>query len=162
MYSGIYLIAWIYPKLNINNSKSYYLYDKDSNLISGTDEYSGIDAISPYLKNATLSIEDRHFYTHGGFDYLRIGKAMFNNIKSGKTTEGASTITQQYAKNLFLDFDKTWKRKITEAWLTVRLEVHYDKDKILEGYLNTINMVGFLELQMLVNITLAKMLWTLI
>lgn len=130
MYSGIYLIAWIYPKLNINNSKNYYLYDKDSNLISGTDEYSGIDAISPYLKNATLSIEDRHFYTHGGFDYLRIGKAMFNNIKSGKTTEGASTITQQYAKNLFLDFDKTWKRKITEAWLTVRLEVHYDKDKI--------------------------------
>lgn len=142
MYSGIYLIAWIYPKLNINNSKSYYLYDKDSNLISGTDEYSGIDAISPYLKNATLSIEDRHFYTHGGFDYLRIGKAMFNNIKSGKTTEGASTITQQYAKNLFLDFDKTWKRKITEAWLTVRLEVHYDKDKILEGYLNTINYGG--------------------
>lgn len=142
MYSGIYLIAWIYPKLNINNSKNYYLYDKDSNLISGTDEYSGIDAISPYLKNATLSIEDRHFYTHGGFDYLRIGKAMFNNIKSGKTTEGASTITQQYAKNLFLDFDKTWKRKITEAWLTVRLEVHYDKDKILEGYLNTINYGG--------------------
>lgn len=142
MYSGIYLIAWIYPKLNINNSKSYYLYDKDSNLISGTDEYSGIDAISSYLKNATLSIEDRHFYTHGGFDYLRIGKAMFNNIKSGKTTEGASTITQQYAKNLFLDFDKTWKRKITEAWLTVRLEVHYDKDKILEGYLNTINYGG--------------------
>lgn len=142
MYSVIYLIAWIYPKLNINNSKSYYFYDKDSNLISGTDEYSGIDAISPYLKNATLSIEDRHFYTHGGFDYLRIGKAMFNNIKSGKTTEGASTITQQYAKNLFLDFDKTWKRKITEAWLTVRLEVHYDKDKILEGYLNTINYGG--------------------
>lgn len=142
MYSGIYLIAWIYPKLNINNSKSYYFYDKDSNLISGTDEYSGIDAISPYLKNATLSIEDRHFYTHGGFDYLRIGKAMFNNIKSGKTTEGASTITQQYAKNLFLDFDKTWKRKINEAWLTVRLEVHYDKDKILEGYLNTINYGG--------------------
>lgn len=142
MYSGIYLIAWIYPKLNINNSKSYYFYDKDSNLISGTNEYSGIDAISPYLKNATLSIEDRHFYTHGGFDYLRIGKAMFNNIKSGKTTEGASTITQQYAKNLFLDFDKTWKRKITEAWLTVRLEVHYDKDKILEGYLNTINYGG--------------------
>ena len=84
MYSGIYLIAWIYPKLNINNSKSYYFYDKDSNLISGTDEYSGIDAISPYLKNATLSIEDRHFYTHGGFDYLRIGKAMFNNINQVK------------------------------------------------------------------------------
>ena len=142
IYSGIYLVAWIYPKLNINNSKSYYLYDKDNNLINGTFEYSGIDSISSYLKEATLSIEDRHFYTHGGFDYLRIGKALFNNIKSGKTNEGASTITQQYAKNLFLNFDKTWKRKITEAWLTVRLEVHYDKDDILEGYLNTINYGG--------------------
>lgn len=142
IYSSIYLVAWIYPKLSINSSKSYYFYDKDNNLISGGDEYSGINDISPYLKNATLAIEDRHFYTHGGFDYLRIGKALLNNIKSGETNEGASTITQQYAKNLFLNFDKTWKRKITEAWLTIRLEVHYDKDEILEGYLNTINYGG--------------------
>ena len=73
---------------------------------------------------------------------MRIGKALFNNFKSGKRKEGASTITQQYAKNLFLDFDKTWKRKITEAWLTIQLESHYSKEEILEGYLNTINYGG--------------------
>lgn len=53
--------------------------------------------------------------------------------------QGASTISQQYIKNLYLDFDKTWKRKAEEAMLTLELEVHYDKDDILEGYLNTIN-----------------------
>ena len=67
---------------------------------------------------------------------------MATNIKSGKNLQGASTITQQYSKNLFLDFDKTWERKIKEAWITVRLETHYKKDEILAGYLNTINYGG--------------------
>ena len=98
--------------------------------------------ISPNLINATISIEDKNFYKHKGFDYLRIVKAMFNNIKNKKNIEGASTITQQYAKNLFLNFDKKWSRKINEAWLTIRLESHYKKDEILEGYLNTINYGG--------------------
>ena len=53
--------------------------------------------------------------------------------------QGASTITQQYAKNLFLDFSKTWRRKFKEAWFTFKLEANYSKDEILEGYLNTIN-----------------------
>ena len=61
------------------------------------------------------------------------------NITSGTTKQGASTITQQYAKNLFLDFDKTWKRKWDEMWYTMRIEANYSKDEILEGYLNTIN-----------------------
>ena len=142
VYFGIYLYAWFNPKLSVNKSSSYYLYDINENLISGTDEWSSINEINPNLVNATIAIEDRHFFSHQGFDYLRIGKAMLNNIKSGGNEEGASTITQQYAKNLFLSFNKTWKRKIKEAWLTVRLEVHYDKDEILEGYLNTINYGG--------------------
>ena len=142
IYAGIYLYAWFNPKLVVNSANSYYFYDIDGNLITGTDEWSGIDNISEHLINATVAIEDRHFFDHHGFDYLRIGKAFFNNIKNKSNNEGASTITQQYAKNLFLTFDKTWKRKITEAWLTVRLEVHYDKKDILEGYLNTINYGG--------------------
>ena len=64
---------------------------------------------------------------------------MFVNVKSGKIKQGASTISQQYIKNLFLTFDKTWKRKLKEAYLTVELETHYSKDEILEGYLNTID-----------------------
>ena len=56
--------------------------------------------------------------------------------------QGASTISQQYSKNLFLNFDKTWERKINEAWITIQIESHYTKDEILEGYLNTINYGG--------------------
>ena len=101
-----------------------------------------IKEISPYLVEATLSTEDKYFYKHIGFDYLRIGKAMITNIIKKDKSEGASTITQQYARNLFLNFEKTWKRKIDEAILATELEVHYSKNEILEGYLNTINYGG--------------------
>lgn len=141
-YASIYLYAWMNPKLAINNAKSYYFYDNNENLITGTDEWIGYDNISPNVINATIAIEDRHFFDHLGFDFLRIGKALYSNFISGYNSQGASTITQQYAKNLYLDFDKTWERKINEAWLTVRLETHYSKEDILEGYLNTINYGG--------------------
>jgi membrane peptidoglycan carboxypeptidase len=91
------------------------------------------------LINAVISVEDKNFYYHHGFDYLRISKALFNDIKNKSLDEGASTISQQYVKNMYLDFDKSWKRKVDEALLTIKLEVHYDKKNILEGYLNTIN-----------------------
>ena len=77
-----------------------------------------------------------------GFDYLRILKAALSNMRSGSLKEGASTITQQYARNLFLNYDKTWSRKIDEAILAAELETHYTKEEILEGYLNTINYGG--------------------
>lgn len=142
-YIGLYIYAKMSPKLAINSANGYYLYDKDKNLFTGNnDEWINLDDISPDLINATLAIEDKNFYKHLGFDYLRIIKAMATNIVSGKTIQGASTITQQYAKNLFLNFDKKWSRKIEEAWLTIRLEVHYSKDEIIEGYLNTINYGG--------------------
>ena len=141
LYGGIYLYARLTPKLSINSANSFYLYDNESNLYSGnnSDAWVGLDEISPDLINATISVEDKNFYKHYGFDFLRILKALYNNLITGTKSQGASTISQQYTKNLFLDFDKTWKRKLEEAWLTVRLEVHYDKDEILEGYLNTIN-----------------------
>lgn len=142
IYSGIYLYAWMNPKLTLNTANSYYFYDIDENLITGTDEWITIDNIDEDLIHATIAIEDRHFFSHQGFDFARIAKSMLNNIKSGSRNEGASTITQQYTRNLFLNFDKTWKRKIEEAWLTVRMETHYSKEEILEGYLNTINYGG--------------------
>jgi len=142
LYTGIYLYAWMNPKLKINSANSYYFYDSEEKLISGTDEWISYNDIDSDIINATTSIEDRHFFSHQGFDFLRIMKAIYNNIINGGINEGASTITQQYAKNLYLDFDKTWERKINEAWLTVRLETHYSKEEILEGYLNTINYGG--------------------
>lgn len=144
VYIGIYVVARLMPKLPINSANSFYLYDKNDELFTAGNqkEWVSLDEISPYVIDATLSIEDKHFYQHQGFDFLRIIKALYINFTSGQTKQGASTITQQYAKNLFLDFDKTWSRKIDEAWLTIRLEAHYSKDKILEGYLNTINYGG--------------------
>ena len=77
-----------------------------------------------------------------GFDYLRILKAAINNIRNKSLSEGASTISQQYARNLFLNYEKTWSRKIDEALMAAELETHYSKNEILEGYLNTINYGG--------------------
>ncbi len=139
---AVYTYAKITPKLEIRSANSLALYDQQGNLFfqgTGSREWIALDNISDYLIDATLAAEDKNFYKHKGFDYLRILKATYVNITSGKTKQGASTISQQYAKNLFLDFEKTWKRKWDEMWLTLELEVHYSKDEILEGYLNTIN-----------------------
>lgn len=146
-YFGIYIIAKFTPKLSIKSANKYVFYDINNELYTNDDNWVKLNDISDYLKNATLSIEDKHFYSHQGFDPLRILKALYVNVINGKTLQGASTITQQYAKNLFLNFDKTWTRKINEAWLTVRLESHYTKDEIFEGYLNTINYGGIFGIE---------------
>lgn len=143
IYIGLYLIAFLYPKLYISKSNTYYMYDNKDNLYPNSgDDWISLDKISNNVINATIAIEDKNFYNHHGFDYLRIIKAIYVNITNGKTLEGASTITQQYAKNLYLSFDKKLSRKIEEAWLTLRIETHYSKDEILEGYLNSINYGG--------------------
>jgi len=139
---GLYLYAFLSPKIAIKTNGKFYIYDINSELVyqgSSSSEWINIEDISDNMKNAILSIEDKNFYSHQGFDYFRIAQAMLTNIKSGHVVEGASTISQQYVKNMYLTFDKTWKRKMEEAMLTLELEVHYSKDEILEGYLNSIN-----------------------
>ena len=139
---GLYTYAYLSPKLDLKTTGSYYLYDNDNNLLyqgSKNNEWVDIDQISPNLINAVIAVEDKNFYKHHGFDYPRIIKALLLNIKNNKIVQGASTISQQYIKNTFLTFDQTWQRKLKEAFLTLELEVHYDKKEILEGYLNTIN-----------------------
>ncbi len=140
--TALYIYAYFSPKIILNSANSIILYDQNNELIfasNNRNSWVNSDEISHYIKDATISIEDKNFYKHHGFDYLRILKAMYLNIKHKSIVQGASTISQQYVKNLYLDFDKTWKRKIEEAYLTLKLEVHYNKDEILEGYLNTIN-----------------------
>ena len=142
LINSVYLYARIKPKLDIRNVNSFYLYDQNDELYfqgSGQKEWIGLNDISNNLIKTTINIEDKRFYEHHGIDILRVIKATFNNIKNNKIVEGASTITQQYAKNLYLDFDKTFKRKISELWYTIQIETQYSKDEILEGYLNTIN-----------------------
>lgn len=139
---GLYVMAYFSPILDIRNTGQYYIYDKNNSIIyqgSGNTKWVALEDVSPYFIDAVISIEDKNFYNHNGFDYLRIIKTLIDNFTTGQIVGGASTISQQYVKNLYLDFDKTWQRKIEEAWLTLKLEVHYDKDEILEGYINTIN-----------------------
>lgn len=139
---GCFLYVKLSPKVTINSANNISLYDTNKTIYfkgNESKEWVDLDDISDYLIKSTIYTEDKNFYKHFGFDFLRIGKAILRNITSHSTNQGASTITQQYAKNLFLDFDKTWKRKWDEMWYTMRIEANYSKDEILEGYLNTIN-----------------------
>jgi monofunctional biosynthetic peptidoglycan transglycosylase len=91
--------------------------------------------ISPYLRRAVLAAEDARFYGHFGFDFHEIAHAL-DDYEQGKGLRGASTITQQTAKNLFLWDGRSWLRKAFEAYLAVMLETLLPKDRILEIYLN--------------------------
>ncbi len=137
-----YLYIKLSPKLNLKKANTIILYDKDNKEFfrgNGSKEWIDLKNIDKDLINATISTEDKRFYKHNGFDYIRIIKSIFINLKSRSIKEGASTITQQYSRNLYLDFDRTLTRKIKEAYLAFKMEINYSKDEILEGYLNTIN-----------------------
>ena len=142
-YSVLFVIAKLSSKIDIKSTNSIYMYDKDNKSFyesnNGTRKWVKLKDISKELINATIYSEDKNFYKHNGFDIPRIIKSSITNIRTKDLKEGASTITQQYARNLFLTFDKTWERKIKEAWYAFKLENEYSKDQILEGYLNTIN-----------------------
>lgn len=97
------------------------------------------DRISPYLVNATLSIEDKRFFSHYGIDPWRIIKAILVNLIEMRKKEGGSTITIQLSKVLFLDFAKTFERKFRELWYAVQIEKQYSKKEILYLYLNQLN-----------------------
>lgn len=119
------------------------IYSKDDEVISmerGIENrhWLGLEEMSDKVIETTILIEDQHFYDHYGFDLKRIVGAIWTNINSASLSEGASTISQQLARNLYLTHEKTWVRKLKEAFYTIQLEMHYTKDEILEAYLNTI------------------------
>lgn len=94
--------------------------------------------MSQNIKNAVIAVEDKRFYEHEGVDYKRIIGALIVDIRTGSYAQGASTITQQYVKNVYFGHEKTLRRKINEAIIAIQLEKNYTKDKILEMYLNTV------------------------
>ena len=100
-----------------------------------------IDVVPEHVINAFLAAEDKNFYDHIGIDFIGIARAVFQNVlnvASGKRLEGASTITQQVAKNFLLSSDVTLERKLKEAVLALRLERTFNKRQLLELYLNEI------------------------
>ena len=106
----------------------------------GKQEYVKLEEISPYLVDATISVEDKNFYEHGGVDLAGVARAVLSNLFGIGEPSGGSTISQQLCKNLYgLFYDTSLTRKITEAFLTYDLEKNYEKDDIIELYLNVIN-----------------------
>lgn len=142
LFSSIFIYIKLSPKLDLKKTNNITFYDKNNKVFyrgNGSKEWVKLKNIDKNLINATISVEDKRFYKHNGFDYIRILKSVYNNMKNKNIVEGGSTITQQYARNLYLDFDRNWSRKFKEAFLAMKMEINYSKDEILEGYLNTIN-----------------------
>ena len=102
------------------------------------EDYVPIEEISPDLCHAIVAVEDNRFYSHSGFDLTGIARASLVNLQYGQIEEGASTITQQLVKNLFLSHEQTFGRKAEELLLALDMEANYSKEEILELYLNTI------------------------
>ena len=102
-----------------------------------TENYAKIDEIPQIYKDAVISVEDHRFYKHNGVDIIAIGRAFVNDIKAMEFVEGGSTITQQLAKNIYFTQEKKITRKIAEVFMAFEIEKEYDKDQILELYLNT-------------------------
>lgn len=119
------------------------IYDRNGQVIEAVNRgenrvFVPLEQMPVHLLQATIAVEDQRFFQHFGIDIKRVGGAIVANIKSGTKAEGASTLTQQLARNLFLNHNKTWSRKINEAIYSIQLEMHYSKDWILEQYLNQI------------------------
>lgn len=126
-------------KLTLDTS-CMQIYDGEGNQIDTSAKRSAtpFSSFPDYLPNAFVAVEDKRFYTHNGLDYRRIGKALMKNIASFSFREGASTISQQLIKNTHLTSEKTVNRKLKELKLTRILEHNYEKEEILELYLNSI------------------------
>lgn len=120
------------------------LYDKDGNVFAtyATERRVMLKEgeIPLVVQQAVLASEDANFFQHGGIDAMGIARAAWVDIRAGKVVEGASTISMQLARSLFLTRDKVWKRKIEEAFLAVELEKNYSKQQILALYLNLVNL----------------------
>ncbi|MBY0551686.1 MAG: PBP1A family penicillin-binding protein [Candidatus Obscuribacterales bacterium] len=134
---------WLPPELD-QSSKGLAIYDRHDRYLctvfKDTDkEPVPLSQVSKSMRNAILAAEDHNFYKHAGLDAGAIARASLRNIQAGKVVEGASTITQQLARNLYIKApDRSYTRKLYEAFLALQIESRYKKDEILQAYLNEI------------------------
>ena len=123
-------------------SGSVRLFDASGQIFAWRGEQYGgdltIDQASPHLIDAVIAVEDKRFHNHIGIDPRGIARALYENFKAGRLVQGGSTITQQVAKNVFLDARRKLERKIKEVPMALALELKYSKDEILSVYLNRV------------------------
>jgi len=145
---GLGVFAWAYATTDIPDpnegfeAQTTYVYYSDGETVLGKfaeQDRTSVDLedVPAVVQSAVIAAEDRTFATNQGLDPKGILRALFNNAQ-GEDTQGASTITQQYVKVLYLTQDRTWSRKAKEAILSLKIQRQMSKDEILEGYLNTI------------------------
>jgi penicillin-binding protein 2A len=139
--------VWTASRVNVTSlkeglSQPTVIYDQDgkiaSNVLTNRTKGVVVDELPKHVGAAVVAIEDERFYEHGGFDIKGITRAFFSNLFAGSITGGGSTITQQLTKNALLSPEKTYKRKIEELFLAVKIEKVYEKDEILQMYLNQV------------------------
>ena len=119
-----------------------HVYDRHGEMIANFFTEKRIlvelEDIPKFVRDATVAVEDSRFYTHSGIDPKGILRAAWTNYQAGRVVEGASTITMQVARTLFLNRDRTWRRKLREIILAWRIEQRFSKDDILKMYLNQV------------------------
>ena len=143
----IFILIILIVLVSIVIYKGYTLYTDAVSKISIEDKikeiqsdenYVKLDDISKDFQNAVVSVEDRRFFKHSGFDFISFCRAMAYNLFEGKLGQGGSTISQQLARNMYFTQEKNYSRKIAELFVVYKLEKDYSKDDILELYINTI------------------------
>ena len=106
--------------------------------LQNKDNYTQYEDVPEIYYKALVAVEDRRFYKHNGFDIIGTTRAIYNDIKANELLEGGSTISQQLAKNLYFPKDNTLQRKIAEIFMAMKIEREYEKEDVLEFYVNGI------------------------
>ena len=106
--------------------------------LQNKDNYTQYEDVPEIYYKALVAVEDRRFYKHNGFDIIGTTRAIYNDIKANELLEGGSTISQQLAKNLYFPQDNTLRRKIAEIFMAMKIEREYEKEDVLEFYVNGI------------------------
>jgi penicillin-binding protein 1A len=127
----------------VNIGANTFVYAADGSLLGSIPadrnrEPVNLEHMSAWLPKATVSVEDKRFYEHGGIDYVGILRALWADVHAGKVVEGGSTISQQLVRNMYVGRERTFERKIKEACLAIKLSDRWTKNRILQTYLNTV------------------------
>ena len=136
-------IIFIGPSVILGHNEEYVINDQNNEYAftyhyNDLSNYVNLEQISPLFKSAIIASEDQRFYSHNGLDYRRIVASLIDNIKNQKIVAGGSTITQQLARTIYLNNEKSIMRKLKEAIIARKIELSYSKEQILEAYLNCI------------------------
>ncbi|MGX6441697.1 transglycosylase domain-containing protein [Neobacillus sp. K501] len=143
----IVYFGWLATRANVQSlkeglSQPTVIYDKNeavaTNVATNRTKGINIEELPSHVPDAVVAIEDERFYEHNGFDIKGIARAFFSNLFAGEITGGGSTLTQQLAKNALLSPEQTYKRKAEELFLAVKIEKVYEKNEILQMYLNQV------------------------